>query len=163
MKKKRAHSFTVKVQKGYVDVPLAVSKAIGVRGQVPILGEVGGVAPLEGSLNPKGNGRHIIFLNAEHRRLAKVGYGDTVRVTFDVDDARRELVLPEEVEAALGDEGLLEAFAEVARSKRRWLLKAFDEAVAETTRARRLGLILAEAHIAREKQVDRQISKSSTK
>ncbi|MEO8799196.1 MAG: YdeI/OmpD-associated family protein [Polyangiaceae bacterium] len=159
MKRKRAHSFTVKVQKGYVDVPLAISKAIGVRGRVPIVGEVDGVAPLAGSLNPKGNGRHIIFLNAEHRRLAKVGYGDTVRVTFDVDDAGREVVLPEDVLAALRDEGLLEAFAKVARSKKNWLLKAFDEAVAEPTRARRLGFILAEAHIAREKQADREIQK----
>ena len=163
-KKKRAHSFEGKIRKGRfefhsIEVPAAISKKIGIRGHVPIDGEVNGKAPLTGSLVPRAGGRHLIFLKSEIRKAVGADLGDSIHVAFDIDTRSREIPMPEEVEEALRAEGLLEAFALVSPSKRKWLLISFDEAVAETTRAKRLGLLLAEAHMAREKKADRDFDK----
>lgn len=46
-------------------------------------------------------GRYLIPLSAENREAAGVAAGETVQVTIVVDDAPREVVLPEDLAAAM--------------------------------------------------------------
>ncbi len=137
-----------------VDVPAAVSRAIGVRGYVAVVGTVDGVA-LRGSLSPKGGGRHRVTLNGQVRRAAGAALGDRVEVRMRVDRDPPEWPTPEDLADALRDEGALEAFMAITRGRRNHIIAYLEKAVHETTRAKRVARIVEIALAEREKRMDR--------
>ncbi|BAI61653.1 hypothetical protein MCP_1581 [Methanocella paludicola SANAE] len=76
-----------------VDVPHEVSKAFGMRGNIPVTGSVNGV-PLKATLVPVGQGRHRLFLNGDTRKALGAGEGDTVEVSVSIDKEPRTRPVP---------------------------------------------------------------------
>ncbi len=139
-------------------VPRAVSRSIGARGAVPVVLRVGvsGESDLKErtSLLPDGQGGHFVYLNAKLRKAAKIELGDRVRVEARLDTEPRGQDLPEDLEAALREEGVLEAWFSIAAGMRFQLLRWVDQAVHDETRAKRVVRLVERAHARREKLVD---------
>src|SRR5579863_10311637 len=70
-----------------VDVPARVSRALGRKGPVPVVGTAGGTAVLRTTLVPRGGGRHRLFLDGAARAQAGVGEGDVVAIELAADEA----------------------------------------------------------------------------
>lgn len=133
-------------------VPAAVSRAIGVRGNVSVLVRANGCAPYHGTLMPRGGGRHCMLLNQEVRGGARAG---NIDVEIRVVKREREVAIPEDLEAALRDEGVLAAWEALPPGKREHILKYIDGAVHETTRAKRIGQAVEVALARHEQNLDR--------
>jgi hypothetical protein len=138
-----------------VDLPAAVSKAIGRKGFVPILGEVNG-APLQTSLSPSGGGRHHVLLNREVREAAQVAPGDRVSMVLRVDLEPPVHDIADDLADALREEGVLGDFESMARGRRNQFIRWMEDAAHEDTRAKRIARLVEMAHAEREKRVDRE-------
>jgi hypothetical protein len=156
-KKPPKHAFTstiVRVGLLYcVEVPAAVSRAIGIRGQVPVLARANEGAPFHATLVPRGGGRHRLFVNHEARTGALVG--SKLAIELRVEERTREVVIPEDLEAALRNEGVLGAWESLPPGKREHILRWIDEAVHEPTREKRVARAVQEALARHERNVDR--------
>jgi len=137
-----------------VDAPAALSKAVGVRGFVPVAGTANGAA-FRASLLPRGGGRHSIALNAAVRAAGKIVPGRLVSVELRVDTEPRGGPTPEDVADALRAEGVLEAFESLAPGRKMHILQWLDAAVHEETRARRVARVVEVALAQHEKRLDR--------
>jgi hypothetical protein len=151
-------------------IPRAVSRSIGTRGSVPVILRVAGdgrspASPEPGrnldvevkertSLLPDGQGGHFVYLNGKVRRAARIELGDRVRAEVHVDVEPRGADMPEDLEVALREEGVLEAWFSIAAGMRFQLLRWVDQAVHDETRAKRVVRLVERAHARREKLVD---------
>jgi hypothetical protein len=142
-----------------VSVPATVSRAIGVRGYVPIAGLLQGSTPFRASLIPRGDGRHRILLNGRVRSTAGVGPGDRVAFAIHGDREPRGGPTPEDVAEALRDEGVLETWESLAPGKKLHILAWVDQAVHEETRVKRVVRVVEIALGEREKRLDREAAR----
>jgi hypothetical protein len=133
-----------------------VSRSLGARGSVPVILSVAGDVDRKErtSLLPDGRGGHFVYLNAKLRKAAKIELGDRVGVEVNVDLQPRGQDVPEDLEAALREEGVLEAWCSIAAGMRFQLLRWIDQAVHDETRAKRVARVVERAHARREKLVD---------
>ena len=89
-------------------------------------------------------GRSLIPVSAEVRAASGVAAGDRVEVEVVVDDAPREVVVPEDLVSALAAEpGAAPAFAALSYSLQRRHVLAVEGAKAAETRARRVAAVVA--------------------
>lgn len=88
------------------------------------------------------DGKSMISLSAEHRTAAGVEGGDNVDVTVELDLEPRTVEVPDDLEAALTEAGVLEAFEKSAPSMRKEYVRQVVEAKAQTTRERRIAKIV---------------------
>jgi len=139
-----------------VDLPAAVSRGIGVRGSVPVVGTLAG-APFRTSLFPVKGGRHRLWLNAELRRAAGVEAGQRVAIVLRVDVDPPKLQTPEDLAHVLREEGMLEAFEGISQGRRNHIVRWVESAVHETTRDKRIARCLEIALAEHEKKVDREV------
>lgn len=123
----------------WLDIPERVSRALAPwakSGHIRIDATLDGVA-VQGSLSPRGGGRHMMVLNAALRRQAGLVDGRTtpveVTVTPRVTDAVR---VPDALAEALDREGAREAFEAMSSSHRWELVRYVMGARTDTTRAR---------------------------
>jgi hypothetical protein len=138
-----------------VSVPAAISRALGVRGRVPVVARAAGGAPFRATLLPAGGGRHRLFLNGETRRAAHLTLGGRVALEVRVDAGPREVPIPPDLAEALRDQGVLDAWESLPPGKREHILKWIEEAVHEPTREKRVARAVQEALARHEKRVDR--------
>jgi hypothetical protein len=138
-----------------VDLPEAVSKAIGMKGFVPIMGSVNG-APIRTSLSPSGGGRHHVLLNREVRTAGKIAAGDRVSVVLRVDLEPPVDDIALDLADALRDESVLADFEAITRGKRNQLIRWMEQAAQEDTRAKRIVRLVEIAQAEREKRIDRE-------
>ena len=146
------------------DVPAAVSRALGARGHISVLGTVNGVR-WRGTISPKGGGRHRMMLSAEVRREAGAGLGDRMEdahrcVDLDPPGARPT---PEDLAEALHEAGRLRCVRVDHPRPEKILLRACwleKKAVHDETRVKRVVRIVEIAHAEREKELDRATSRS---
>jgi hypothetical protein len=138
-----------------VDVPAAVTSAVGIRGFVPIDGILNGDVPFRASLVPRGGGRHRIFLNSEVRAAGRARLGNRVAIQLRVEREPRHDPIPEDIREALCEAGVLATFESFTVAKRRHILRWVDKAVHETTRAKRVTKIVEATLEEHEKRVDR--------
>jgi len=91
-------------------------------------------------------GVYLVPVSAEHRAAAGVQAGDEVLlVDLALDTAPRELVVPEDLAAALHDEPAARpAFDALSYSKRRRHVMAVEGAKAAETRARRVSKVVTD-------------------
>lgn len=120
-----------------VGVPAAVSTWFAGAGPIPVQGHLDEVA-IEATLMPAGGGRHRLFLNGEMRDAADLHVGDVARIHLWRDEMPREMVVPDDLAAALRVEGLLESFEAWPRSHQRDYVLAIEDAKRPTTRERRI-------------------------
>lgn len=123
----------------WIDVPARVSRALAPwtkSGHVRIDATLDGVA-IQGSLTPRGGGRHMLVLSAAVRRQAKLSDTHTapveVTVTPRVTDAVR---VPDDLAAALAAENARDAFEALSSSHRWELVRYVLGARTDATRAR---------------------------
>ena len=146
-----------------VDVPPAISRAIGIRGYVPIAGLLQGATAFRASLMPRGGGRHSILLNGELRSAAGIGLGDRVAFEIHVDREPRGGPTPEDVADALREEGVLETFESLTAGRKLHILRWVDRAVHEETRAKRVVRVVEIALGEHEKRLDREPARAARK
>lgn len=118
----------------YVRLPDDVAASFGTRGQVRVKGTLNAV-PYRSNLMPLGGGAFALGVH----KAAGVTFGDAVTVTVERDDEPREVVVPEELQAALDADAVARAAWErLAPSHRREHADAVAEAKRPETRARRV-------------------------
>jgi hypothetical protein len=139
---------------GHVDVPGAVSKAIG-RGKAPVEARIGRGEPFRGTFMPAGFGRHRLFVSKATRRAAGVKAGDRVRITAVVDDGQRDVPIPPDLREALVDAGVLDAWEGMPPGKREHILAWVEKAVHDVTREKRIARSVEEALKVHERNLDR--------
>ncbi len=84
-------------------------------------------------------GRNLIGLSKASRDALGVEYGDEVEAIVELDDAPREIAVPDDLAAALAEvAGAREAFDALAPSHRKEHVRAIEEAKKPETRARRV-------------------------
>jgi hypothetical protein len=138
-----------------VDLPAAVSKAIGKKGFVPVIGSANGV-PVRTSLSPSGAGRHHVLLNREVRSAAGVAPGDRVAMVLRVDLEPPVDEIAEDLADALREEGVLADFEALPRGRRNQYLRWMEDAAQEETRGKRIVRLVEIAAGEREKRIDRE-------
>ncbi len=123
-----------------VDVPARVSRVFAPyarAGRIRIEGTLNGV-PVNGSLVPAGDGRHVLFVNGGMRAAAGAGVGDTVTIRLAA-TVPEQVRPPADVVAGLRHIGnAWPAFGRLAPSHRRELLRYVDDARTPEARKRRI-------------------------
>jgi hypothetical protein len=95
------------------------------------------------SIAARGGG-YLLGVSAENRAAAGVQAGDVVDVEVEVDDAPRDVEVPDDLAAALAAEpGLREAFDGLSFSLKRQHVEPIGTAKTPETRARRVDKALA--------------------
>ena len=90
------------------------------------------------------NGRYMISLSAENRGKAGVSAGDEVDVDIEVDDAPREVDVPDDLAQALAaTPTAAEAFAKLSFSNQQRHVLSVEGAKTAQTRQRRIDKVIA--------------------
>lgn len=134
-------TFEATIQEGggggaYVEVPADVVTALGGKGRIPVSATFDGV-PYRGSIASMGSGPVLGIPKAIRTELSK-DPGDTVTVTVEADAEPRQVVVPDDLAAALAEAGLSEVFGKLSYSHQREYVTWIDEAKRPETRARRV-------------------------
>jgi hypothetical protein len=153
----------------FLTIPAAVSRAAGKRGPVPIVAFLqaparGRSAPrveVRASIVPAGGGRHTLTINARARTQAGVEEGDRVSVELRIDDNPRAAELPEDLVYELRKFDVLGPFERLPVGKQNHIVRWIDEAVAETTREKRIAKAVEVALGASEREFDRAQAKEA--
>lgn len=154
------HTFTARLERAgtlyVIAIPAAVSRAIGKRGNVPVIAWVNDVAEVRASLVPAGGGRHRLRLNAATRKLAGVAVGDRLSVALAVDEAPVAEPMPPDLARALADAHALETFERFPVGKQSHIIQWIEKAAREETRDKRIALTVEIALRGVERALDRQ-------
>jgi hypothetical protein len=149
-----------------VDVPKAVSQAIGIRGSVPVVGTVRAARsrstiPFRGSLLPRGGGRHSVVVNAKTRAELKLDFGDRIAFRLRIDHEPRILPVPDDLADALHEQGMHEAFGTIGVGMRRQWIGWIEGAVQEATRVKRIARVVEIVLRKHEARIDRELAKAN--
>ena len=118
-------------------VPAEVVEGLGA-GRRPAVHVGIGAHTYRSTITPRG-GVFMIPLSAENRAAAGVSAGDEVEVSVELDDQPREVVVPEDLAAALAaDDDARAAFERLSYSHQLQHVLAVDGAKAPETRQRRV-------------------------
>jgi hypothetical protein len=129
-----------------VDVPAEVSEAFGGgRGMIPVVGTVNG-CEWRGTLLPHAEGGHRLVLNGQIRKQTRVGFGDSVTISLQLDEVSREAVMPPALAAALRENDLLDTFNALSRTRRQATLKWLGQAKTTATWERRVERLVMQLH-----------------
>lgn len=84
-------------------------------------------------------GRFLLPVSAKVRDESGVAAGDELEITLELDDAPRELEVPDDLAAALAAEPAAKAFFDsLSYSQRRWFVESVTSAKKAETRERRV-------------------------
>jgi len=160
--KKKRYSFSAKIEQRpgrwfTVLVPAALSRTLGIRGSIPIVGVMNGKAKFRSSLLPRATGLHFLAVRAELRQSVGASAGDRVTIRFQIDREPRTVPTPEDLRELLEAEGLVDGYELIPPGRKMQFLKYLEQAVHETTRQKRLAAFIELAYAAREKQADRML------
>ena len=126
-----------------IPVPEELVLGLGRGKRVPVTVTIGGYT-YRSTIAPY-NGLYMLPLSAEHREAAGVTAGQEVEVGLEVDDAPREVEVPEDLRAALAsDDAARAAFEKLSYSNQRRIVLSVEGAKAAETRARRIDKAVAE-------------------
>jgi len=139
-----------------LEVPAAVSKALGKRGYVYVVARANRGAPFPATFVPRGGGRHRLFLNGEVRTREGIAQGDNVDITFRVEEEPRVWAIPEDLSRALREEGVLAAFESFPRGRRNEIVRWLEGAATDATRAKRIARAVEVALGAEETRSDKR-------
>jgi hypothetical protein len=127
----------------FFEVPAAVIVALSTGKRPPVTATINGHS-WRSTVAVYG-GQFFVPVRAEHRAAAKVAPGDAVEVTLGLDRAPRIVVLPGELEQALAEAGLTEAFRQLSRTRQTELAQAVGTAKRPETKQARLAKALDSA------------------
>ena len=139
-----------------LEIPEAVSSAIGRRGPVPVVATLNKTVEVQASLVPMGGGRHRLQLNARTRGELEIGPGDQVRVALVVPEKPPVLPLPADFALALREVDLQRTFAGFPAGKQNHIILWIEEAARPQTREKRIAKAIEVAFRARERASERR-------
>ena len=122
-------------------IPDSVLAELGANRRAPLKVTINGHTYRSTSTGVSGECR-VVFPQAE-RDAAKVGAGDEVEFTLELEVGHREVELPTELQDALVAAGLRDEFEALTYSKRKEFARQVAEAKAAETRAKRVEKVLA--------------------
>ncbi|MEX0666726.1 MAG: YdeI/OmpD-associated family protein [Acidimicrobiia bacterium] len=127
----------------WIQVPPSVVAGLGQGGRIPVQATFDGI-PYRGSVvSMGGDGMAIGILKDIRTKLGKV-VGDEVLVTLELDDAPREVEVPEDLVTALTAAGVADAFARLSFTRRREVAEGVAGAKKPETRQRRIEAVVEE-------------------
>lgn len=122
----------------FIDIPFDVRAVFGQRVNVRVMGTANGVE-FASTLFSRANGEpHLLFLNGKVRKKAGLVAGDTVAISLEPDLRPREIIVPEDLELMLEEEGLRDTFGGLTKGRRKYLVDLVEGAKHVETRIRRL-------------------------
>jgi len=119
-----------------IEVPADVVTGLGSHKRPPVRVTINGYT-YRTTVAPMG-GRYLVPVSAEIRAGAGVAAGDEVDVELVLDDAPREVTVPDDLAAALDAAGVRPRFDALAYTHRKEHVRAVEEAKAAATRERRI-------------------------
>ena len=125
-----------------IPVPEEVVLGLGRGKRAPVVVTIGGHSYR--STIAAYSGTYMLPLAAEHRAAAGVQAGQEVEVDVVVDDAPREVEVPEDLARALGEGSARAEFDRLSYSNQRRIVLSIEGAKTAETRARRIGKAVAE-------------------
>ncbi|NQX33412.1 YdeI/OmpD-associated family protein [Herbiconiux sp. VKM Ac-2851] len=126
-----------------IPVPESVVTALDRGKRIPVVVTIGGHSYRSSIVFY--TGQYLIALSAENRAAAGVAAGDTVVVGVELDEAPREVELPDALAAALaGDADAAAAFAALSYTNKKRIATSIVDAKTDATRERRLAKALEE-------------------
>ena len=135
-------AFSAEIQKRegggvFVEFPHDVETLYGAKGRVPVRVTFDGIA-YRGSMVRMGTPKHILLILKEIQEKLGKGPGARLRVTVELDDAPRVIILSPDVEAAYKKAGVLERYRAMSFTHQREYANWIEEAKQAETRARRI-------------------------
>jgi hypothetical protein len=128
-----------------IEVPSSVVTALGSGNRPPVLITVGGHTYR--TTVARMGGRFLVPLSAENRSAAGVAAGDSVDVGISLDTAPREVAVPDDLAAALAEDGQAAAtFEALSYTHRKEWVRWIEEAKKAPTRADRVVKTVATLH-----------------
>lgn len=125
-----------------IRVPEEVVTGFGRGKRVPVVVTINGAYQYRSTIAVMG-GQYLISVSAEHRRGAGIAAGDPIKVTLEVDEAPREVTVPEELAIALAaNPSASAAWEKLSYSHKRQHALSVDEAKAAETKARRVSKVI---------------------
>lgn len=121
----------------WVQVPPSVVEELGGAGRIPVRATFNGV-PYRGSVVSMGGGAMVIGILKDIRTSTGKNVGDEVLVTLELDDAPREVSVPEDLARGLAAAGLAQAFAGLSFTRKREIAGGVSGAKKPETRQRRI-------------------------
>jgi uncharacterized protein YdeI (YjbR/CyaY-like superfamily) len=100
--------------------------------------------PYRGSMVKMGGPRHLLLILKEIRKKLGKGEGDKIRVSVELDEAPREVVLARDVEAAFKKAGVLKTYRGMSFSHQREYSLWIEDAKQAKTHERRIAKAVAE-------------------
>lgn len=122
--------------------PYSVQEHFGSKGNVPVRVTVDG-HPFDHMLLPSKNGHYMVY-NEFIRRAVGKELGDSVYVTLEKDDRKREIIIPEDIQSRFKDSGVLEAFERQPDYIRREQLNHIATSKKEETRTNRIEKLIGQ-------------------
>jgi hypothetical protein len=124
-----------------VDIPPRISVKLGERKHIPVKGFINSTE-FRGTLIPRKENRHILYLNTELRKKARVGEHDNVSVEIEFDPESREIPIPEDVEMIFLEHPLVyNTFLKLTPAAKREILQYTLAGKREETRLKRIELM----------------------
>lgn len=119
-----------------VEVPDDVVTGLGSNKRPPVRVTINGYTYR--STIARMGGRFLLPISAEARSSADIAAGDEIDVTVELDDAPREVRVPDDLAAALHAAGVRARFDALSFTHRKEHVRAVEEAKAAATRERRI-------------------------
>lgn len=129
-----------KIKWPVVYFPYPAQELFGANGRVNVRVSVDGHS-FDAVLLPSRNGHYFVFNAAMKKRVGKE-LGDTVQVSIERSEEKREVVLSQEVSSALEQANVLDKFQQMPYYIRREEIVKITSAKHEETKARRLQALL---------------------
>lgn len=124
--------------------PHPAQEHFGTSGRVNVKAVVDG-HEFDSTLLPSRNGHYLVY-NLPMKKAVGKRLGDTVDVSLERCEEKRELVVPDYISAALKENDSFEKFLEMPYYIRREEIIRIDSAQRDETRSKRLQALIAKLH-----------------
>lgn len=118
-----------------IEIPFDVEAVFGAK-RVPVKAVING-AEYRGSIARMG-GKYVLGVPKEFRTRAGIAAGEHIVVTLEKDTAERVVTIPNDLAAALKENGVAAAFDTLSYTLRKENVRSVEEARAAETRTRRI-------------------------
>ena len=129
-----------KIKWNVVYFPYSTSEHFGSKGNIPVCITVDGHT-FDHTLLPSKNGHYFVYNELIKRAVGKHP-GDSVRVTLEKDDKKREVVIPVPIENMLKAAGVLERFQKQADYSKREQIRHIEISKKEETKTNRINALI---------------------
>jgi len=129
-----------KIKWNVVYFPYSALEHFGSKGNIPVRVTVDG-HEFDHTLLPSKNGHYLVYNEFIKRAVGK-NPGDSVRVTLEKDDKKREVIIPVHIENMLKTAGVLERFQKQADYAKREQINHIDISKKEETKINRINTLI---------------------